>query len=61
MDPVDYVAQVQTDTSLLSIVSASYGEFGVEVRTLTLNTTWQTANAALVQRHRHAAWLWLLG
>ena len=56
---VDYVATVLTDTSLLSIVSTFYN-FGL-VRILTLKTTWLHDNAVLVQRHRSAASLQLLG
>ena len=56
---VDYVDRVLADTTLLSIVSAFYGGFGVEVRILTLNKTWLTANAPLVQQHRSAAMLQL--
>ena len=56
---VDYVSAVLTDTSLLSIVSALYN-FG-PVRSLTLKATWLHGHAVLVERHRSAASLRLLG
>ena len=53
------IVTVLTDTSLLSIVSDFYNP--TLVRILTLKTTWLHANAVLVQRHRSAASLQLLG
>ena len=56
---VDYVSTVLTDTSLLSIVSAFYNP-GL-VRILTLKATWLHDHAVLVERHRSAASLQLIG
>ena len=56
---VDYVSTVLTDTSLLSIISAFYHS-GL-LRILTLKATWLHDHAVLVERHRSAASLQLIG
>ena len=56
---VDDVSTVLTDTSLLSIVSDFYNS-GL-VRILTLKATWLHDHAVLVERHRSAASLQLIG
>ena len=56
---VDYVSTVLTDTSLLSIISAVY--HSGFLRILTLKATWLHDHAVLVERHRSAASLQLIG